>query len=53
VELIPRSAKDQQQALSEAFGARGGPAREQLIREMDAKTSAERWRAIAIAVYFS
>jgi Zn-finger nucleic acid-binding protein len=53
VELIPRSAKDQQQALSEAFGARGGPAREQLIREMDAKTSAERWRAIPIALYFS
>jgi Zn-finger nucleic acid-binding protein len=51
--LIPRPAKEQQQALSEAMGDRGGPVREQLIREMDAKTSAERWRLIAIALHFS
>lgn len=50
--LIPRSAEEQQQALSEAMGDRGGAARERLIREMDAKTSAERWRLIARALYF-
>jgi Zn-finger nucleic acid-binding protein len=52
-ELIPRSVKEQQQALSEAMGDRGGPVREELIRDMDAKTSAERWRLIATALYFS
>jgi Zn-finger nucleic acid-binding protein len=51
--LIPRSAKEQLDALSEVFADRGGIPLEELIRRMDANTSSESWRTIAIALYFS
>jgi hypothetical protein len=51
--LIPRSAQEQYQALSEVFANRSGIPLEELIRRMDANASSESWRTIAIALYFS